>query len=121
MGNTYEYFNNKYNVQKPVILDEVQYEGNISTSWCALNGPQEADRFWQAQTDGIYCGHSECFLPNKTDNKNGTEILWWNFGNVLRGESYKRIGWFNNYMRDTSIHPRFDLLKDKCLLSTKPG
>ena len=27
---TYEYFNGLYNVSKPVILDEVGYEGNIS-------------------------------------------------------------------------------------------
>ena len=118
---TYQWFNNQYNVSKPVILDEVKYEGNISEGWCNLNGPEEADRFWQAQSDGIYCGHSECFLPNKTDNTSGTTILWWNYGNILRGESWKRIGWFYQYMTNTSIHPRFDMLIDKCLVSTNPG
>ena len=100
----------------------VQYEGNISTGWCALNGPEETDRFWQAQSDGIYCGHSECFLPNSSTNDiDGTEILWWNFGNVLRGQSYKRIGWFNNYMTNTTIHPRFDQLESKCLATPDGG
>eukprot|EP01084_Bolivina_argentea_P070030 127386_1 len=119
--NTYEYFNNKYHVQKPVILDEVQYEGNISEGWCALNGPQETDRFWQGNSDGVMVGHSECFLPNKTDNKAGSTVLWWNYGGVLRGGSAERIGWFNRWMTNETLHPMYNEMIDKCLVWNNPG
>ena len=44
---TWDWFQNKYNVTKPVILDEVKYEGNSSgLAFEDLTAGIEADRFW---------------------------------------------------------------------------
>ena len=113
----YQYFQQRFKVSKPVILDEVQYEGNLSGfAIDDLSASQETDRFWMANSNGNMCGHSEDILPNKTDNPNITTILWNNFGYVLRGGSYGKIGWFYNYMMNTNIHPPFDQLISKCYL-----
>lgn len=112
-------FWNRYNVSKPVILDAVDSEGNISESvGNDLTAKEETDRFWMAIGNGNMCGHSESLLPNKIDNVTGTAVIWKNFGGVLRGESYNKIGWFNRYMINVVIHPSFDEMESRCLKGT---
>ena len=48
--------------RKPVIWDEVQYEGDIPQAWGALSAEEMADRFWWAASLGVYAGHSETLL-----------------------------------------------------------
>eukprot|EP01084_Bolivina_argentea_P160253 279078_1 len=114
---SYEYFQNEFKVLKPVILDQVQYEGNLTSgnNENDLSAAQETDRFWMANSNGNMCGHSEDLLPNKTNNPGGTTILWNNFGNILRGGSYNKIGWFYRYMINVNNHPPFDALESTCL------
>lgn len=113
----YAYFQQRFHVSKPVILDEVEYEGNLTMyPMDDLSASQETDRFWMANSNGNMCGHSESILSNTTDNPNGTSILWSNFGEILRGGSYGKIGWFYNYMINLNIHPPFDQLTSECLL-----
>eukprot|EP00483_Globobulimina_turgida_P008776 UN08794 len=87
-----------FNVDKPVVLDEEGYEGNITAGWGSNSAAKETDRFWMGNSMGNLVGHSECLLPNSTNNVAGTSIMWWNLGNVMRGGSYKKIGWFHKYM-----------------------
>merc|ERR1719506_710631 len=57
---------------KPLIWDEVRFEGDIPCcSWGALSGPEMTDRFWWAASLGIWAGHSETVLHHdiKEDDK----------------------------------------------------
>jgi hypothetical protein len=72
----------KYN--KPVIIDECGYEGNISMVWGDLSPEEMVLRFWLGFVQGGYVGHSETYL-------NPEEVLWWSKGGQLTGESVSRI------------------------------
>lgn len=70
--------------EKPVIFDEIGYEGNVPYTWGNLSGFELVHRFWTAVTYGGYCSHGETFLNEKED-------LWWSKGGTLKGESPSRI------------------------------
>lgn len=69
---------------KPVVFDEVCYEGNIIHPWGNISGFEMANRFWTAVVCGGYCTHGETFLSED-------EILWWARGGKLKGQSPARI------------------------------
>lgn len=70
--------------QKPVVLDEIAYEGNIQHGWGNISGEELTRRFWEAACRGGYPGHGETYMNDK-------DILWWSHGGTLHGESYKRF------------------------------
>ena len=70
--------------QKPVMLDECCYEGNIEHFWGSISGKEMSRRFWRCVTSGTYCTHGETFYSDD-------EVLWWAKGGVLKGESPARI------------------------------
>lgn len=69
---------------KPVVLDEIAYEGNIQHGWGNISGEEMLRRFWEAACRGGYPQHGETYLS--PDN-----ILWWSHGGTLHGESHKRF------------------------------
>ena len=70
--------------QKPVVWDEIVYEGNIDQSWGNISGQELVRRFWEATLRGGCAGHGETFVHPQ-------DILWWAHGGVLHGESEPRI------------------------------
>lgn len=78
---------------KPVVLDEIAYEGNIQHGWGNLTGEEMVRRFWEGAVRGGYPGHGETFL-------NPEDILWWSHGGKLHGESWKRIGFLLDVLTD---------------------
>lgn len=83
---------------KPVIWDEVRYEGDIPESWGALSGAEEAARYWGGAALGVYVGHSETLLRDGvTDDQ---QPLWWAKGGELIGSSPDRIRWFGERWRE---------------------
>eukprot|EP01084_Bolivina_argentea_P070034 127391_1 len=114
----YKYYFNKFNVRKAIILDEVQYEGNISKFWGNLTGLQESSRFWEGTSMGVQVGHSEAYLPNKTNNQSGSSIMWYNYGNKLRGSAYLKIKWYYEFMTNYSMHPPFHKLFTFCYVKS---
>ena len=70
---------------KPVVLDEIAYEGNIQHGWGNISGEEMVRRFWEGALRGGYPGHGETFL-------HPDDILWWSHGGELHGESWKRAG-----------------------------
>ena len=77
---------------KPVVLDEIAYEGDIQHGWGNITGEEMVRRFWEGAVRGGYPGHGETFL-------NREEILWWSHGGPLRGESWKRIGFLLDILK----------------------
>lgn len=69
---------------KPVICDEVGYEGNLPFRWGRLSAQQMTSFMLNGLMAGIYVTHGECF-------QEGTEPIFWAQGGSLKGESWKRI------------------------------
>lgn len=79
--------------QKPIVLDEIGYEGNIQHGWGNLSGKELVRRFWEAACRGGYAGHGETFYR-------ADRILWWSHGGALHGESPNRIKFLREVTAD---------------------
>ena len=77
--------------QKPVIIDECCYEGNLPHFWGSISAQEMVYRFWRCVASGAYCTHGETFLAED-------EVLWWARGGVLKGESPARIAFLRELM-----------------------
>ncbi len=93
---TAEYTNDwRGEFQKPVVLDELAYEGNLPYGWGNITGEELTRRSWECALRGGYPGHSETFLPERDGG------IWWSHGGRLRGESYKRLSFLLDIMKQT--------------------
>ena len=79
--------------RKPVVFDEIKYEGNIPLRWGNLSGEEMTHRFWECIIAGTYPGHGECYLHPK-------DILWWAKGGKLHGTSPARIAFLAEILKD---------------------
>jgi len=79
---------------KPVVLDEIAYEGNIDQGWGNISGQELVRRFWEASVRGGYATHGETF-----DRSDG--VLWWSHGGMLYGESPERIKFLKAILDET--------------------
>jgi hypothetical protein len=77
--------------RKPVVFDEVKYEGDIEQRWGNLSAEEMVHRFWQGTIAGTYVGHSETY-------KHPQDILWWSKGGVLHGQSPPRIAFLRKVL-----------------------
>lgn len=73
--------------RKPVIFDEVCYEGNMGSRWGNLSGEEMLYRMWQGVIAGTYVSHSECFMDEPNDFTHNFLAR----GGKFQGESWKRI------------------------------
>ena len=73
---------NRWN--KPVVLDECSYEGNLEYDWGNATAEEMVRRFWVAAVRGGYGGHGETYW-------NAEHEIWWSTGGRLVGSSYKRF------------------------------
>lgn len=80
--------------KKPVVLDEIAYEGDIQHGWGNISGRELTRRFWEAACRGGYAGHGETYL-------NGQDVLWWSHGGILHGESPKRLEFLYEILCET--------------------
>ncbi len=76
--------------RKPVVLDEIAYEGDIQFGWGNITGEEMLRRFWETALRGGHPGHGETMLGHD-------DILWWSHGGRLHGESHKRF----KFLKDT--------------------
>lgn len=82
----------KYN--KPVVVDECGYEGDIYMTWGDLSPEEMVARFWSGFAQGGYVGHGETYM-------NAQDLLWWAKGGHLIGESVKRIAFLRRVFENT--------------------
>jgi hypothetical protein len=85
-------FRDVYN--KPIVFDEVRYEGNIPQRWGHLSPAEMVLRFWEGAIAGTYVGHGETYLDPH-------DIIWWAKGGRLRGESPARLAFFRKIFSDS--------------------
>lgn len=89
--------------QKPILFDEVQYEGNLNRRWGNLSGEEMARRFWLGVMAGCYVTHGETLLdPDGPLDEESTTVLWWAHGGKLKGTSPKRIGFLRKLVEETA-------------------
>jgi hypothetical protein len=79
--------------RKPVVFDEIKYEGDIPLRWGNLSAEEMTHRFWECIIAGGYPGHGECYLSDD-------DVLWWSKGGVLKGESPARIAFLRDILAD---------------------
>ena len=85
-------FRDVYN--KPVVYDEVKYEGNFSRRWGQLKPEEMVLRFWEGAIAGTYVGHSESY-----EDPNG--LVWLGKGGVLKGQSPPRLAFFRKILSES--------------------
>lgn len=96
--------------KKPVLFDEVMYEGNLNRRWGNISGEEMARRFWLGIMAGGYVTHGETLLkPTEAMDENTTPTLWWAHGGKLNGTSPERIGFLRRLVEESvpASHPTF--------------
>ena len=77
--------------RKPVIYDEVCYEGNLPQRWGRLSPEEMTETFWQGVIAGTYVTHGETYrTPGDT--------IFWAEGGRFHGQSPARIGFLRNLL-----------------------
>jgi hypothetical protein len=87
--------------QKPLMFDEMRYEGDVPSGWGNLKAEEMASYFWMAGLSGGYGTHGDTF---KNDSDEGNEVRWWAKGGTLMGQSQERIRFFRNIMEQAPVH-----------------
>jgi hypothetical protein len=77
--------------RKPVIYDEVKYEGDGKYRWADLTAQQMVHRFWCGIIGGTYVTHGDYF--NTVD-----EDTWTSFGGKITGHSEPRIAFLRKIL-----------------------
>jgi hypothetical protein len=81
---------------KPIVYDEIQYEGNIARRWGNLPAEEMTRRFWLATVAGTYATHGDTFITT-----NGEPV--WSDGGRLRGVSAPRIKWLRELVEGLHV------------------
>ncbi len=87
--------------RKPVVYDEVKYEGSSSKRWGNLSGEEMVFRFWQGTIAGTYVTHGEIVT-------NEQHTLWVSDGGKLFGQSPPRLAFLRDVLKEspaTGIDP----------------
>ena len=80
--------------RKPIVYDEVKYEGDIPKRWGNLSAEEMVFRFWNGMVAGTYVGHGETYLSPD-------DVLWWSKGGVLKGQSPARLAFLRRVLEDS--------------------
>ena len=88
---------------KPIIFDEIMYEGNLNKRWGNISGEENTRRFWLGVVAGCYVTHGETYLdPEQPLDEDTTPTLWWSHGGKLKGTSPARIGFLRKLVEETA-------------------
>ena len=80
--------------RKPIVYDEVKYEGSSPYRWGNLSGEEMVHRFWCGTVAGTYVGHGDYFFTVKEDT-------WTSFGGKLTGQSASRLAFLRKILEDS--------------------
>jgi hypothetical protein len=94
---------------KPVVIDEIGYEGNAGRRWGNLTAEELVHRFWQGMTLGGYVGHGESFVDREIR-------AWISIGGRLYGESSARIAFLRDVFAELPRLADGDVDPARCVL-----
>ena len=80
--------------EKPVVFDEICYEGKVDLRWGNLTGEEMVSRFWHGLIAGTYVGHGEVLTEDNLSPDGG----WTGIGGRLRGTSIPRLAFLKSVM-----------------------
>jgi hypothetical protein len=80
--------------QKPVMIDEAGYEGDLDQGWGNLTGRELVQRCWAAAVRGGYVAHGETYYNEQED-------IFWSKGGDLIGESPARLAFLAALIADS--------------------
>jgi hypothetical protein len=80
--------------EKPVVFDEICYEGKSDLRWGNLTGEEMVSRFWHGLIGGTYVGHGEVL----TDKNLSPDGGWSGIGGRLLGTSIPRLAFLKTVM-----------------------
>ncbi|MCX6300203.1 MAG: DUF5060 domain-containing protein [Bacteroidetes bacterium] len=86
---------NAYN--KPIIYDEVGYEGNLSARWGRYSGEYMTYLMWMGVIAGTYVTHGETYMY-----KDANDTIFWAKGGEWKGTSWKRAGFLREILEAAS-------------------
>lgn len=78
--------------RKPVVYDEVKYEGKTHYRWGNLTAGEMVHRFWCGTVAGTYVGHGDYYQVN--------EDTWTSFGGTLKGSSAPRLAFLRRLLEE---------------------
>ena len=77
--------------RKPIVYDELKYEGSHGLRWAQLTGQEMVHRFWNCTVAGTYGGHSEFFEDER-------QVVWLAQGGELKGTSAPRLAFLKKIL-----------------------
>lgn len=102
---------------KPIIYDEVGYEGNLRNRWGRYSGEEMNHLIWQGVIAGTYVTHGESYLF-----KDNRDTIFWAKGGIFKGESWKRVGFLKKIIEEGPGPIEFsDISRDFQTASGGPG
>jgi hypothetical protein len=84
---------NAYN--KPIIYDEVGYEGNLASRWGRYSGEEMSHLMWMGAIGGTYVTHGESYMF-----KDETDTIFWAKGGNFKGSSWRRSGFLKKIFEE---------------------
>ncbi len=81
---------------KPIVLDEIKYEGDIPERWGHLSAQDLVHQFWIATVSGTYASHGESFIRDD----GSLHIV---AGGELLGASPARLGFLRAFLGDLAV------------------
>jgi len=78
---------------RPMLYDEVCYEGDLPQRWGHLSGEEMTSAFWHGVIAGTYVTHGETY-------KNSGDTIFWAKGGKLIGNSPARIGFLRKILEE---------------------
>ena len=78
---------------KPIIYDEVGYEGNLIHRWGRYSGEEMLNLIWMGVIGGTYVTHGEAYMF-----KDHRDTIFWAKGGILKGSSWKRIAFLRKLL-----------------------
>ena len=96
--------------RKPIVFDEIVYEGDIDAGFGNISGEELTRRFWEVAIRGGYATHGETYYRED-------QLLWWAKGGELTGTSPARIGFLREILESCPgyIDPRNNTPMDLAL------
>ncbi len=88
--------------RKPIVNDEINYEGDIDSRWGRLTGEEMTFRFWNAVIGGGYATHGETYKVSEWISYGGVfnrlqSIENWFFKKDHRDKSYRVPGTYRSF------------------------
>lgn len=93
---------------KPVICDEIGYEGNLPLRWARYSPRLMTHYVTNGLMGGIYVTHGECYRDPAEE-----DFVYWSDGGRLRGGSWQRIAFLRRILEEGPNPPQMaDVSRD---------